>query len=408
MRQLHGKVVLGYGLISVLVGCGFNPGSPAELTGSATGQGASAGTGKGGSGGSTVTGLGLIGGGEGGDGGDIGPGTGGSCGQTNVDVMPEPPDILIVQDKSGSMEEQANGCCCGTTGSTMCSGNVNCSGATDCGAMSKWAQVSAAMDTVVMATQASVNWGLIFFASDNMCGVGSQPNVQIAANNYTAISQAYANGTPGSFTPTEAAMNAAVAYMKTVTDTNPKYLLLATDGLPNCAPGNRNNMTADDSPGATTAVMNAAAAGFPTFVVGIGNTMGETTLNGFATAGGEPQAGSADGNLFYEVNSTADLVTALNKIVGIIASCTIPLTNVPANLSNVAVSAQDSTGKTVEVPQDPTNGWSYTDATMKTIVLNGTSCSNLQSGSYSNFQFVYACAGVTICIDRNADGTCAN
>jgi catechol-2,3-dioxygenase len=124
-------------------------------------------------------------------------------------------------------------------------------------------------------------------------------------------------------------------------------------------------------------------------------------------AGGEAQVGSVDGNSFYEVNSTADLVTALNKIVGMVASCTIPLTGVNGTLEKVAVSAKDANGNTVEVMQDPTNGWSYTDASMTTIVLNGTSCSDLQSGTLSGFQFIYTCAMGTICIDRNSDGTCA-
>ena len=201
--------------------------------------------------------------------------------------------------------------------------------------------MSAAIDTVVMTTQATVNWGLIFFGSDNMCGVNATPNVAIAANDYTAISQAYANSTPGSYTPTRTAVDAAAAYMETVTDTNPKYLLLATDGLPNCIPGD-SNVGDDDSAGAKTAVMNAATAGFKTFVVGIGNTNGVATLNQLAMAGGEAQVGSADGNSFYEVNSTADLVTALNKIVGMVASCTIPLTGVNGTLEKVAVSAKDA------------------------------------------------------------------
>jgi hypothetical protein len=406
MRKLQRQMVRAL-LISSVVGCGFSPGMPGEsLTGGAanSGNGTGAGSGAGGVNGGGG-GIGLTSGG----GGDVGPGTGGmSCGVSTTPVMPEPPDILIVQDKSGSMTEQANGCCCGTSGSNMCTGNVNCAGNTDCGANSKWAQVSAAMDTVVMATQANVNWGLIFFASDNTCGVGSMPNVTIAGNNYTAISQAYANGTPGSYTPTELAMNAATAYMKTLTDTNPKYLLLATDGLPNCSPTSRNNMTADDSPGATTAVMNAAAAGFPTFVVGIGNTMGEATLNGFATAGGEPQTGSADGNSFYEVNSTADLVTALNKIVGLIASCTIPLTNVPPNQTNVAVSVDDASGKATKVPQDNSNGWSYVTGSTTTIQLNGSYCDGIKAGTYSNVEFVYACDGMPICIDKLADGSCGD
>jgi hypothetical protein len=384
-------------LFALMSGCGFDPGTASQVTGSggstSTGSGGSTSSGSGGSsskGGSLGTGgISLTG--SGGGGGDVGPGgTGGtSCGQTNVSVMPEPPDILIVQDKSLSMNQDASGANCNTPG------------------CSKWSQVSAAIDSVVMTTQTSVNWGLVFFGSNNMCGVNTTPNVPITPNtSYTPISQAYATNMPSSYTPTEAALNAAVAYMQTVTDPNPKFLLLATDGLPNCGP-NARNVTDDDSPGTVTAVTNAKAAGFPTFVVGIGNTMGTSTLNMLAMAGGEPQVGSADGNSFYEVNSTADLEAALTKIVGMVASCTIPLTGVNGTLDKVAVSAQDSSGNTVQITQDPANGWSYTDTTMTTIILNGTACTDLQNGSYSNFQFIYTCSTGTICIDRKADGTCA-
>jgi hypothetical protein len=381
-RQVLGFLVAcGFLVPGVLTGCGFKAGTGQSTTsgsgGMEVGSGGQAGSkatgGHLGTGG-TVVGTGGIG--DNGSGGDIGIAVDAAppnCGQTSVSVMPVPPDILIVQDKSLSMNMDSNGANCTAAG------------------CSKWAQVSAAMDTVVMATQGSVNWGLIFFGSDNMCGVNTTPSVPIAGNNYPPISQAYINNQPSSYTPTESAVNAAVAYMMTVPDQNPKYLLLATDGIPNCKPGGR-TVTDDDSPGATTAVMNAAAAGFPTFVVGIGNTMGDATLNMFATAGGEPKTGSADGNLFYEVNSTSDLVAALTKIVGQATSCSFPLTGVSGALEKVAVSAKDAAGNTIEIMQDDTNGWSYTDATKTAIILNGDACKNLKSVTYTGFQFIYTCS----------------
>ena len=382
-----GRFLVPCVLPCVLAGCGFKAaGSGPPSTGGAGGTDVGMSTGSGGSAGSKGTGGHVGTGGSGrprdrraiGSGGDVGIAVDAAppnCGQTSVSVMPVPPDILIVQDKSLSMNMDSTGATCAAT-------------AAGC---SKWSQVSAAMDTVVMATQGSVNWGLIFFGSDSMCGVNTTPSVPIAANNYTPISQAYVNNQPSSYTPTESAVNAAAAYMKTVPDQNPKYLLLATDGIPNCKPGDR-TVTDDDSPGATTAVMNAAAAGFPTFVVGIGNTMGDATLNMFATAGGEPKTGSADGNLFYEVNSTSDLVAALTKIVGQATSCSFPLTGVSGNLDKVAVSAKDASGNTIEIMQDAVNGWSYTDATKTAIILNGDACKNLKSVTYTGFQFIYTCS----------------
>jgi hypothetical protein len=366
-----------------LVGCGFSPGPAA---GASSGIAAGSGTGAAsGAAGVSGTGTGLVNGDPNNEfGGNSGAAGSMSCGSGNVPITPLPPDILIVQDKSLSMAQDASGANCTAVG------------------CSKWSQVSAAIDAVVMATQTTVNWGLVFFGTNAMCGTSSTPVVPVGANSYTAIQNAFAAGQPQSYTPTAAAMNAAVTYMNTLTDMNPKYILLATDGLPNCGSA---GTTADDSPAAEAAVTAAFNAGFKTFVVGIGNTMGDATLNVFADNGGEPQTGAATD--FYSVQDTADLETALNKIVGMIASCTISLAGAPAGFSNVVISATDaSTGKPVAIP--PTD-WSY-DTNMTNIILNptGPTCMALQNGTYTNFQFNYACPGATVCIDKNVDGSCGS
>ena len=40
-----------------------------------------------------------------------------------------------------------------------------------------------------------------------------------------------------------------------------------------------------------------------------------------------------------------------------------------------------------------------TDATKTAIILNGSACSDLQSVTYTAFQFIYTCATGSICID---------
>ncbi len=397
--------VAGLLLIGTLAaGCGFSPGTASELTGGTgnSGEGGVGATGKGGNGTTSGSGgFGLTGGGTGGGGGDIFNGTGGSCGQTNVSVTPEPPDILIVQDKSSSMNDDDSDSSCKN----------------GCGANSKWSQVSAALTQVVTATQSTINWGLKFFSDNGACDASSPPVVDVAPMNGTAVSNAIAATSPSGNTPTRDAITNGATYLAGLSDANPKYLLLATDGLPNCPVGcasmskPSSSCTMTDNPNedvaAAQAIAAAAAMGYKTFVIGIGNVSSAvTTLNNMATSGGEPQTGAATS--YYAATDPAALESALNAIVGLVASCKIPLTNVPANLSNVAVSADDSTGKPVKISEDPANGWSYTDTTMTTIQLNGTACTNLQNGSYTNFQFVYACSGTTICIDRNPDGTCAD
>jgi len=397
MRRLQWQVTKAI-LISSLVGCGFNPGAPGEtLTGGAASSGTGTGTGAGGVTGNG-TGIGLTSG----SGGDVGMGTGGmTCGQSSVPVMPEPPDILIIQDKSGSMDEDDNG--------TSCNGG--------CGATSKWTHLTTALSAVVQNTDMTVNWGLKYFSDSNPCSASGAPAIPVAPRSGAAVTTSIMGTRPGGNTPTRDAITSGAAYLATLTDTNPKFLLLATDGLPNCPTGcasmskPSNSCTMTDNPNedmaAEAAIMMAAMQGYQTFVIGIGNVAtAQNTLNQFAINGGQAQTGAATS--YYAATDEASLEAALNKIVGVVASCTIPLTGVPANLTNVAVSVDDASGNPTKVPQDATNGWTYTDATNTAIQLHGSYCDSVKGGTYTNVKFVYSCDGQPICIDKLANGTCGD
>ena len=195
-----------------------------------------------------------------GGGGAAGAGGGASCASFSHPASRLPPDILVVLDASGSMNDDPD--------------NATCSGG--CGAASKWSLMTAALTQVVSQTEANVNWGLKLFAdASSTCGVNNVAAVPIGAGNAALIANAIAGRTDasgnvanGSSTPTRRAEEAAVTYLNTLTDLNPKYILLATDGLPNCTPGS-SSATVDDTAGAVAAVTGARTAGYPTFVVGI-------------------------------------------------------------------------------------------------------------------------------------------
>jgi len=386
----------------LFAGCGFKAGTGSQVGGGsggvaggpqsiATGGAGSSGTGGRGTGGTVINGTG---GKPDSTGGDIGFGTGGAtCGQTNVSVTPQPPDILIVQDRSLSMTDDSSGRACA-------GGSMNGDG--KCGAASKWTQVINALDPVVMQTQSTVSWGLMFLGDEPvMCGAATTPVVPITPGTSYARIQAALAGvqfTGATGTPTAAVVNNAVQYMQGLTDPNPKFLLLATDGEPNCAGGNLNT---NDDVGAENAVAAAKAAGIPTFVVGIAtatDAAATKALNTMAVNGGEAQVGAA--TQYYAVTDTADLLTVLAKIISAATPCTIPLSGITGSLDKVAVSAKEAAGQTVEIRHDDTNGWSYTDATKTAIILNGDACRNLQTVTYTAFQFIYTCATGKICIDN--------
>ena len=190
-----------------------------------------------------------------------------------------------------------------------------------------------------------------------------------------------ANGgvTNGSRTPTRLAENAGAAYMRGLNDQNPRFILLATDGLPNCAPGNTDT-AADDSAGAVMAVADAAAMGIPTFVVGVatgGMGTADTTLSNMANAGGYPRAGSPT---YYNVSSTAEFVSVLQTLVGVAASCTFTVPNPPNSDTDRAHIGVIVDGKELTKDTNHTNGWDYTSTGMTAVQVYGSTCDAIMSG----------------------------
>ena len=315
-------------------------------------------------------------------GGVSGAGAGTTCGAVPYSTQPIPPDILILLDASGSMNDD--------TANNTCNGG--------CGATSKWAQATPAINAVVADTDGSIRWGLKFFAdTDVTCGVGSGVAVPVGIGNAGAIQNALlartsANGgvSNGSSTPTRGAENSGAAYLTGLTDLSPKFLLLVTDGAPNCMPGNVDR-AADDSAGAVAAVTNAAMAGFPTMVVGV-STSGvpgvDATLNDLAIAGGYPRAASPS---YYPVSSAAELTAALRALVDMTPDCTFALPPAPnsyTSTGNIGVVVSGT-----QIPRDTSHagGWDYTNSAQTAIQIYGPTCDEIKAGTVTSVQIVFHC-----------------
>ena len=298
-----------------------------------------------------------------GGGGMVDPGGGDmvmNCGVQNFMLAKGPsPDLIIIQDRSGSMAQNATG------------GN---------GGTSKWTSVTTGLEQVVNSLT-SIDWGLLMFSNNSSCGVGAKPDVTPGPNTGASITKVLNGAKPGGETPTTAAINSAVAYYATLNDARPHYLLLATDGLPNCGTGG------DDSTNAENAVSAAAKAGIHTFVVGIGNDpQGDMTLTQMAKNGLEPDTTPGQ-SAYYQVSVAQDLVNVLSKVAGKIVSCSFPLQVVPSSPDLVTIQ-----GNGMTIPHDKThmNGWDYGPGDMS-IIFYGMTCSDLQTGSLSNVMAVYGC-----------------
>ena len=395
------SVAIGGALLVGVIGCaglksaGGDPGGQAGGDGTGGGGGSS---GAGGTGGRTAAAgtsgaagayvfvtAGTSGGGTSGAGGAK------QCLQDGVDCVPVntcglemvgtdklPPEILIIFDKSVSMKDPATGGSCGMP--------------TACG--SKMMEMVNAVSMVVTQTDKTIDWGLKLFADMGGCGVLAGATVPIAPLNSGPISQALMAAAADSHTPTRLAVQAGVTYLKTLTTPNPKFILLATDGIPNCIPGNKDQIAYDQA-GATMAVADSVVAGFPVFVLGVGSGVTsnpkdgpifDPTLTMLAAAGGKPRAGTPN---YYHASSSADVVAAIGMIQSQVSSCVFNLGKAPPDPTNIAIRGDNNQ----HIPQDSThtNGWDYATPDMKSVRLYGMWCDQVTNGTIKGVKAIFGC-----------------
>jgi hypothetical protein len=305
-----------------------------------------------------------------------------SCATKTASLTKQPADLLLVLDKSGSMTSSIGSTTdCKTAFVDPDAGTPTC--------QPRWATMVSGLDAVLSGASGDVNWGLQLFNIDGTCGVAATPEVTIGTGSAAGVQAKIATVNPGGNTPTRAAITAAVTYLKTLTDTNGKYILLATDGEPNCLTtgGGRGGggSGSSDVPGTVAAITAAAAAGFKVYVIGVGPETGN--LDNFASAGGTDH--------YYPALSPQDLNAALATIVGTVASCTFSLGKAPLDPTNVAV--QFNGDSSLRAPQDTThtNGWDYTSSSDTTIQLYGSWCDNVTNGTYTAATILEGCPGQT-------------
>jgi len=272
-----------------------------------------------------------------------------------------PPDLLLVVDKSGSMSE------------TLGTGDV------------KWWVMRDALTSIVTDYENGINFGLLLFPFGSECTAGIVSS-QIGAP-ASDISLTLNLTIPNGGTPTHTTLQTALNYYNGIA-VNPqgRYILLATDGQPNCgSSGDSNTPTVTET---IAAINSLRSQNILTFVLGFGDAVNNdpTALQSMAEAGGT-------GN-YYACNSPAELQAALDAIAGSleVPPCTFDLAVVPEDPDKIAVFFDD-----VPVPRDPghLNGWDY-DPLTNQITIYGAACDQLQSGSVSAVKVDYGCGGPVV------------
>ncbi|HEY3449569.1 MAG TPA: thrombospondin type 3 repeat-containing protein [Myxococcales bacterium] len=290
-----------------------------------------------------------------------------TCGDQTANWTRQEPDVLIVLDRSGSMDQG--------------------------GSPSKWDQAVGALDSLADNMWDDLRLGLAMFSGSGIC---SAPDLRLPLGEHTAaqIKQTYSTVNPGGYTPAALALQ-TVHSSRWLTDAadplsaqRRKGVLLVTDGQPNCDPGaqSQTETTAE----AAQATIDAAAVlhaedGALVFVVGFGSGVTPATLNSIAEAGGTDNPNDA-ANRYYQANNGAELQQALLDIASVLVSCDLALGSVPPAPDRLYV-----TSNGVQLPRDDPNGWSY-DAARNTITVNGTACDALKSSATPTIEVKFGCA----------------
>jgi hypothetical protein len=288
-----------------------------------------------------------------------------TCGGEKLSLAYEPPNFLIVLDRSCSMDKVPAG-----------------------GTQTKWESAVAALEGLLNKYPTDIDWGLTLFPdrTNDACGQDAIP-IPVAANNATAIKQLLNQAlvpTNPYFPSNPCVTNIDTALQQATTDpalstTKTSYLMLVTDGAQSAC-----NLGGGDA-GSEATVASLAASGVKTFVVGFGGGVDAAQLDKLAIAGGAPLAGATK---YYKADTAGQLQQAFQAIAGQVVSCEYTIDPAPPDVEQTFVWFENTT----QVPRDPTHvdGWDYDVATLK-LRFYGSYCDQLESKQVDDVDVIFGC-----------------
>ncbi len=334
---------------------------------------------------------------------NLGP-EGGVCACVDQQLLGAVPNLYFVLDRSASMLES-----------------------------NKWGLVKSALADLVVALGPRVNVGVAVFPDParDSCAPGVEEfatqhgdapagrpgpvvNSMLAALRYVSASGG---------TPTAATLQALAPRIQSLPGQT--YVILATDGGPNCNPSATCGMDPNGAgqcqvniesadPGCTPGgpvncctgtiyggaqscldsaptidAVTALAKSVPVYVLGVpGSAPYATLLDQLAQAGGTARTGEPQ---YYAVDMADQsvLLAALKKIAASIAgTCTLKLDGVPPDPTLVNVFLDERV-----LPQSGADGWTLAD---DTVTILGASCQAIQGGDVLDVRIVAGCPTVLL------------
>ncbi len=239
------------------------------------------------------------------------------CQVEKTKIVPTPPDVLLVLDKSGSMSMQ------------KWDHDDNPQTPT----VTRWNSLHGVVESVVTKFNKTVNFGVKLYPKidagsyENVgaCIVNPGVEVEIAPMNAAGVLA----GIPAADfpvlggTPMESGLKAAYTYLQALDPNKQRFALMVADGeiSKTCA--------GEVYKEALGLVKGAYGMDIPTYVVGIDvDPMVSADLQSLATAGGKLNPNNPQG--FYETTSQIELQAALQQIVDDTLSCVIDVVPEPS------------------------------------------------------------------------------
>lgn len=305
-------------------------------------------------------------------------GTDAGCMDRPVPMTPAFPTVMLVIDRSGSMEDDLDG-------------------RPDAGAgLSRWEVLQRSLSTVLPPLDQQLALGAVTYPQDmTSCDVPTAADLAPARGNVNALLALLRGITPEGGTPTAGVVGTAAAtLLNTPTASSARALVLATDGAPNCnfalnpdtctctaPPVSRPNcdgvtLCLDDTRTIDAISTVFRNSGIPTYVIGLGSQLNQFAgmLDRMAVAGGVPRMGTPR---YYSVTSQTELTDAFTRITSQLTRCTFLVSNLALN-EPLTVRVDG-----VEVPEGPT-GWEWADGMHTELVLRGMVCDRVAMGGMTS------------------------
>ncbi len=281
-----------------------------------------------------------------------------ACTEGDFTLEAATPEVMLVLDRSASM-------------------------ASSFGTGTRWSTLVGALEATLPAVDGTLELGLSVFPAASTsgveCGVPDAPVLWPAKGQVATLLSKVRSSTLVGGTPTALALDAAAAAL---TSTQPRAMVLATDGLPNCNAGLNPSTCACpagqqcglaqrciDDARTLERLSTHANAGIPTWIIGIGSDVTSTSLlDAMALAGGRPTTGA---HRYAAVASPAELQAAFVAIREELSSCSFTTTSVPDSSGAMQVKLDG-----VVVPQDASgvSGWTWIAQARGELALRGAWC----------------------------------